>query len=47
MKVPFATFRPMEKELEADLRSAFDRVLANSWYIGGKEDEAFEAAFAA
>lgn len=47
MKVPFATFRPMEQELNAELRAAFDRVLANSWYIGGKEDEAFETAFAA
>lgn len=47
MKIPFATFRPMEQELGADLRAAFDRVLTNSWYIGGKEDEAFEAAFAA
>jgi len=46
MKIPFATFRPMEAELGADLRAAFDRVLTNSWYIGGKEDEAFEAAFA-
>lgn len=47
MKVPFSTFRPMEQELGADLRAAFERVLTNSWYIGGKEDEAFEAAFAA
>lgn len=47
MKIPFATFRPMEAELGDDLRAAFDRVLTNSWYIGGKEDEAFEAAFAA
>ena len=47
MKVPFATFRPMEQELEADFKAAFDRVLSNSWYIGGKEDEAFESAFAA
>ena len=46
MKVPFATFRPMEQELETEFKAAFDRVLASSWYIGGKEDEAFEAAFA-
>ena len=44
--VPFVSFRPMERELDADLRGAFDRVLANSWYIEGKEDAAFEAAFA-
>ena len=36
----------MERELDADLRAAFARVLDNSWYIEGKEDAAFEAAFA-
>ena len=44
--VPFVSFRPMERELDADLRGAFARVLDNSWYIEGKEDAAFEAAFA-
>lgn len=44
--VPFVSFRPMERELDADLRGAFDRVLQNSWYIEGREDEAFEKAFA-
>lgn len=47
MNVPFVSFKPMEKELEADLRGAFNRVFENSWYIEGKEDAAFEAAFAA
>ena len=47
MKVPFVSFRPMEKELDSELRNAFERVLKNSWYIEGKEDEAFEKAFAA
>lgn len=47
ISVPFVSFRPLEKELDADLRGAFDRVLANSWYIEGREDEAFEKAFAA
>lgn len=46
MKVPFVSFLPMEHELDSDLRSAFERVYANSWYIGGKEDETFEKAFA-
>lgn len=36
----------MERELDQDLRSAFERVLARSWYIRGAEDEAFEKAFA-
>ena len=31
--VPFVSFRPMERELDADLRGAFARVLDNSWYI--------------
>ena len=43
---PFVSFKPMEKELDTDLRAAFDRVLTSSWYIEGKEDEAFEKAFA-
>jgi dTDP-4-amino-4,6-dideoxygalactose transaminase len=36
----------MERDLEQDLRGAFDRVFRRSWYIGGAEDEAFEQAFA-
>ncbi len=47
MNVPFVSFKPLEKELDSQLRAAFDRVLTNSWYIDGKEDQAFEAAFAA
>ena len=46
MKVPFVSFLPMERELDADLRAAFSRVFERSWYIDGKEDEAFEKAFA-
>ena len=47
MKIPFVSFLPMEKELNDDLRGAFDRVFTRSWYIEGVEDEAFEKAFAA
>lgn len=47
MQVPFVSFRPLEKELNAELHAAFERVLQNSWYIGGHEDENFEQAFAA
>ena len=36
----------MEKELNTDLRSAFDRVFSRSWYIEGEEDKAFEEKFA-
>ena len=46
MKVPFSSFLPMERELETDLRAAFERVFGASWYIEGKEDAAFEKAFA-
>ena len=38
MKVPFVSFVPMEKELEQDLKGAFERVFHASWYIEGKED---------
>ena len=46
MKIPFVSFRPMERELDDDLRAAFDRVFNRSWYIEGIEDGAFEKAFA-
>ncbi len=46
MKVPFVSFKPMEKELDKNLRAAFERVYTNSWYIEGREDKAFEKAFA-
>ena len=46
MKIPFVSFLPMEKELNDELRSAFDRVYNRSWYIEGVEDELFEKAFA-
>ena len=47
MNVPFVSFKPLEAELDKQLRDAFDRVLSNSWYIDGNEDKAFEEAFAA
>lgn len=46
MKVPFVSFTTMEKELDKEIRSAFERVYASSWYIKGKEDEEFEKEFA-
>ena len=46
MNVPFVSFKPLEKELDRELRDAFERVYTRSWYIEGKEDEAFEKAFA-
>ena len=47
MRVPFVSFRPLERELDGALREAFERVYERSWYIGGEEDRAFEEAFAA
>ena len=46
MNVPFVSFLPMERELDAELRGAFSRVFERSWYIGGSEDERFEKSFA-
>lgn len=46
MKVPFVSFLPMERELEKDIRKAFERVFESSWYISGKEDNTFEKNFA-
>lgn len=46
MKIPFVTFKPLEDELDKDIRDAFDRVYTRSWYIEGVEDEKFEKVFA-
>lgn len=46
MKVSFVSFLPMERELDQELREAFNRVFKSSWYIDGEEDRRFEKAFA-
>ncbi len=46
MEVPFVSFLPLEKELDSELRSAFERVYNRSWYIEGEEDKNFETNFA-
>ena len=46
MEIPFVSFKPMERELDRELRDAFDRVFLRSWYIEGEEDRRFEQAFA-
>lgn len=46
MKVPFVSFVPMERELDEELRTAFERVYTRSWYIEGIEDQNFEKYFA-
>ncbi len=45
MNIPFVSFLPMEKELNNNLRAAFDRVFTRSQYVEGIECEAFEKAF--
>ena len=46
MEIPFVSFKPIERELDVDIRAAFERVYENSWYIKGEEDRRFEKAFA-
>ncbi len=46
MQIPFVSFRPMEEELNEEIRDAFNRVYTSSWYMGGREDEKFEKKFA-
>ena len=46
MNVPFASFKPLEIELKADMEAAFQRVYDRSFYICGPEDTQFEQAFA-
>ncbi len=46
MDVPFVSFRPLEDQLNHELRSAFDRVVSRSFYINGPECERFENNFA-
>lgn len=45
MNIPFVSFVPLEKELDKEIRAAFDRVLNRSWYIEGVEDNRFEEHF--
>lgn len=46
MNIDFVSFKPMENELDSELRAAFERVYTKSWYIEGEEDKKFEEAFA-
>lgn len=46
MSIPFVSFKPMEIELDKEIRAAFDRVFTRSWYIEGEEGKNFEELFA-
>jgi dTDP-4-amino-4,6-dideoxygalactose transaminase len=46
-RVPFVDLQRLHEPIRDELRAAFERVLANSSFIGGREVEAFEADLAA
>ncbi|WP_026766272.1 DegT/DnrJ/EryC1/StrS family aminotransferase [Selenomonas ruminantium] len=46
MEISFADLRPMHDEIRADLDAAYKKVMDNSWFIQGRELEAFEKEFA-
>lgn len=46
MEIPFADLRPMHDDLRNELDAAYKKVMDNSWFIQGKELEAFEREFA-
>lgn len=46
MHVPFVSFKAVEKELNQELRNAFEKVLSSSWYINGNSGKEFEKRFA-
>ncbi len=46
MRVPFVSFKPLESELDLQIRNAFEKVYNKSWYILGDEDLTFEKEFA-
>ena len=45
-QIQFLDLKQPQRELKANLMSAFERVLDSGWFILGKECERFEAAFA-
>ena len=46
MKVPFADFSPMHREIHEEMRNAFEEIYKNGWFIGGEPCEKFEKNFA-
>lgn len=44
--IPFLDLKAVNDVYDTEIRSAIDRVLKSSWYIKGKEVEAFEKEFA-
>lgn len=46
MKIPFATFEPMHKEIRDELDAAYKKVIDTSYFIQGEECHKFEEEFA-
>ena len=46
MTIPFLDLGAATRELKADINAAVERVVASGWYVGGREVEAFETAWA-
>ncbi len=47
MKIPFLELKPTYLELREEMDAAYHRVMDSGWYLLGKEQETFEAAYAA
>ena len=46
MRVPFATFEPMHREIRRELDAAYKKVMDSSYFIQGEECKKFEEEFA-
>ena len=46
MQVPYSDFHVMHDSIRDDLNAAYEKVMDSEWYIQGKQDTAFEEAFA-
>lgn len=46
MKIPFATFEPMHKEIRDELDAAYKKVIDTSYFIQGEECHRFEEEYA-
>ncbi|MBR1684203.1 MAG: DegT/DnrJ/EryC1/StrS family aminotransferase [Clostridia bacterium] len=46
MQVPYSDFHVMHDSIRDDLNAAYEKVMDSEWFIQGKQDTAFEEAFA-
>ena len=47
MKIPFVSFEPMHREVDAELKNALLSVYEAGWFIRGERVTQFEKEFAA